>query len=159
MSSQIFESVYSCFDNARLACAEQNSNKSYPIEIWKKRQLGYLEVASVRAPRQESLTRILDNYEIDQVLDFGGGSGWLFRFLRNAGYRISSQIIGETEDTISWFRRFNPEIIWMDNLSLRKFEVCEKNSLLYSNSCIQYLGDLESDFFDLLTKPWEGYYS
>ena len=155
MKNQIFEGVYDSYQAAYFDCIEINTNTDYPAEIWKSRQLEYLKKASEGAPRQESITEVLKNEKIDQIVDFGGGSGWLFKHLSKVGYEVQSQIVVETEDAISWFEEFNQDVVWIKNSSLRDFVLKDNNSILYSNSCIQYLDDSKSDFLEFLSFPWK----
>ena len=155
MKNQIFKSVYDSYEAAYLDCTQFNAKINYPVEIWKSRQLEYLSKASEGAPRQESITKVLLSNDIDQIVDFGGGSGWLFKYLRNLGLEVQSKIVVETEDSIRWFRKFNNEVVWIENSSLSDLVVRENTSILYTNSCIQYLDDLKSDFLDFLSFPWK----
>ena len=155
MKNQIFEGVYDSYQAAHLDCIEINTKTDLPVEIWKSRQLEYLKNASEGAPRQESITEVLKSEKIDQIVDFGGGSGWLFKHLSKVGHEVQSQIVIETEDAISWFQEFNQDVVWMKNSSLRDLVVKENNSILYSNSCIQYLDNSKSDFLEILSFPWK----
>jgi len=151
----IFQGVYERFQEVKFACTSENLGQTYPLDIWKERQLGYLEYASHSSPREESLSKILRSNRINQILDFGGGSGWLFKYLSNIGFEIESQIVVETNETISWFKEFNQEVTWMNQSSLGDLVVLEDQAVLYTNSCIQYLEDLENDFLNLLSHPWK----
>jgi len=155
MKNQIFEFIYENFEDANSACSVLNTNKHYPVEIWRTRQLSYLTDASLVSPRQESITEILISNEISQVVDFGGGSGWMFRYLSMRGLNVVSRIVIETESSVEWFREFNKEVVWVTKSSLRDLVVMDGKSILYSNSCIQYLEDLDLQFLELLLKPWK----
>lgn len=154
MKNFIFESIHETYHAAYQDCVERNVDINYPVEIWKKRQLEYLTQASHKAPRSESITKVIKCNRIDQIVDYGGGSGWLFRYLANTGYEVNSRIVVETDDSIIWFREFNPDVVWMSSSSLMNLFVQENSSVLYSNSCIQYLGDFNVEFEDILSLPW-----
>jgi twitching motility protein PilJ len=65
---------------------------------------------------------------------------------RNATQQIGALVNNiqlETNETISWFKEFNQEVTWMNQSSLRDLVVLEDQAVLYTNSCIQYLEDLE----------------
>lgn len=155
MKNQIFECVYDSYAAAYQECSEMNTDAAFPVDIWKNRQLDYLTKASEAAPRQESITKILKSNDIDQIVDFGGGSGWLFKYLTGVGHEVRSKIVVETEETISWFKGFNQEVSWFKNSSLKDLVVRENNSILYTNSCIQYLDETRSDYFEILSFPWK----
>jgi putative methyltransferase (TIGR04325 family) len=155
MRNQIFEFTYASYKDAHASCSVLNANQDYPAEIWKSRQLSYLTDASLASPRQESISEVLISNQISQVVDFGGGSGWIFRYLSMRDLQVVSRIVIETESSVEWFREFNKEVVWVTKSSLGELEVMDGKSVLYSNSCIQYLEDLKVDFLDLLLKPWE----
>jgi len=155
MKNQIFEFVYDSYEAAFQDCIEINTNINYPVDIWKNRQLEYLTKASVAAPRQESITKVLKVNDINQIVDFGGGSGWLFKYLSGISREVESRIVVETEETISWFREYNQEVSWMKNSSLKDLVVRKNTSILYTNSCIQYLDETKSDYFEILSFPWK----
>ncbi len=153
MSNQIFQGIYQNYDSALSACERYNLDLNYPIKIWKRRQLDYMSLAKNHSPRFESISGVLAKNSIQQVVDFGGGSGWLFTHLANLGYKINSRIVVETQETISWFKEYNQEVTWITDSNLNELNPIKNSAILYSNSCIQYIETLRH-LKSVLLRPW-----
>jgi putative methyltransferase (TIGR04325 family) len=155
MSNYIFQESFPTYERALEFCTGKNINKSFPAEIWKARQLEFLRKAKLGlSPRVESITKILESERDLSIVDFGGGSGWLFQYLGTLGFKSNCLMIVETEESISWFKEKDSDFFWITNNAFFHFELTGDKNVFYSNSCIQYLGNLEAFFEEILTKSW-----
>lgn len=119
--------------------------------VWKKRQEDFFGLASEgRPPRWLSFVDLPLISEIDRIVDFGGGSGWLELVLKKYLNRDITYINIETKKSISMFQNnilSTPIVI--DDLLTHNHSQCEHPALLYSNSVIQYPGALD-DLFKII---------
>jgi len=95
--------------------------------------------------RHSSLTTVLSNSRRENIaiVEFGGGSGWLFAFLDRSSIKsLREYIIIETQEVIRYFHNEweeNSIVKFVDIDSLSR--VFQEEVVLYSNSVLQYFED------------------
>lgn len=152
----IFRDTYVNFLETKEACENYNFSISFPDDIWRRRQEMFLRTSlSGEAPRPEILSTFLPGKNVRRLLDFGGGSGWLVPFLKSKGIIFDVMDVVETEESITWFSSMNSEIHWIRNKDLQFENIDSSETLFYSNSCIQYLPNLEEFLGQLLKNDWK----
>ena len=155
MSNYIFQELFPTYDKALEFCTGKNLNNNFPVEIWRARQLEFLRKARLGlSPRAESISKILEIERDLRIVDFGGGSGWLFQYLETLGFESNCLMIVETDESISWFREKDSDCIWMTNNEFVHFNLIGDKNVFYSNSCIQYIDGIEIFFKEILVKTW-----
>lgn len=153
--NSIFKGIYPDHEEAENYSRIVNGDAKYPQEIWKARQLSFLELASTgKVAREEVLSKILRDSGLRNVVDFGGGCGWIFKALEMNGLELAEKTIIETAETIDWFSMINPNLVWQkyDEVDLR--DINTDRAVLYSNSCIQYIPDAYEYLQKLISYDW-----
>ncbi len=155
MSNYIFQECFSTYEQAFDFCEKSNIGKKFPADVWQVRQLEFLRKSRLGiSPRAESISEILAKEKDLKIVDFGGGSGWLFQYLKALGYDANCLAIVETDESISWFNKGNIDSVWKTNKELTELELNGQKEVFYSNSCIQYVDKIEPFLGLILKKPW-----
>ena len=148
MGLPIFLGKYESYDSA-LESRQNFTGVPYESKRWLERQKSFLvEASNGRASRPSSLLEILLNGKFQTIVDFGGGSGWLFEFIRTK-IEISAYTVIELSTTCE---AFSPEHIERVNFSYMESSTAgisnlKKSEVFYSNSTLQYI-PLRSVFLD-----------
>jgi putative methyltransferase (TIGR04325 family) len=148
MGLPIFLEKYESYDSA-LESRRNFSGEPYESLRWLDRQKSFLvEASNGRASRPSSLPEYLLNRKFRSVVDFGGGSGWLFEFIRTK-IEMSAYTVIELPTTCE---AFAPEHIERVNFlylesSQSGISNLKKSDIFYSNSTLQYI-QLYSVFLD-----------
>jgi putative methyltransferase (TIGR04325 family) len=118
----------------------------FPEEIWKLRQLSLLQNPSQGSEvRLESITEYFPKNSNPEILDFGGGSGWLFEKLDNFFEGGISYTLVETKQSLETFdflhedrrTRNNFKALSIDNLIFQESD--RTDLVIYFNSVLQYI--------------------
>jgi hypothetical protein len=156
VTNRIFKGIYKDNGICQAAAEIANTDVEYPADIWKSRQLAFLNSAnSGHAPRPQLLSEYLNIGNFNKLIDFGCGSGWLISLMQKKGFQFEETIGIETREAISWFEDFNPEINWQTLENFHPVDEFGMDSIFYSNSCIQYFQDSEMVLSNLLKYNWE----
>jgi putative methyltransferase (TIGR04325 family) len=149
LGNPIFENKFQSYSECLDYCNFKNKKdgiESFPEEVWKSRQLRLFKNPSQGSEvRLESITEYFPQSCNLEILDFGGGSGWLFEKLdklckRNINYTLIETTHSlETFDFLHEDRRklSNFKALSMNNLKFRDSKSNE--SVIYVNSVLQYI--------------------
>ena len=156
MENYIFKGLYNDSFVCQAAAQIANKDVEYPTEIWKSRQVAFLNSAkSGHAPRPQILSEYLNTGKFENLIDLGCGSGWIISLMQEKGFQFNEMIGIETSEAISWFKDFNPKINWQTLEHFNTADDFANQTILYSNSCIQYFQDLEVVLSELLKHNWD----
>lgn len=119
--------------------------KVWESDRWVKRQLKFLELARDGIFERESplLESVISNSDSTTVVDFGGGSGWLYHKIKSLGIQFENYIIVESRDLHNECNHTKNDYSFVksENLDMVRLETSSL-VILYLNSVMQYL---ESD--------------
>ena len=126
----------SCALNSMDQSKEAINQEAYATSKWLERQMYFYELSlKGNSPRFTNLSLLCALSEVTQVVDVGGGSGWVKNLLpKDINYRNLELVA-----TAQYFRKkLNVEDFFVENV-----QEVEKSShtILYSNSTIQYFLD------------------
>ena len=130
----------------------KNNDEVWESDRWVSRQKNFLELARLGKFERESilLESLLSRTESNTVIDFGGGSGWLYHKLESMNFQFDTYINVESmnlhENCKHQVEKYN-FINLNSELSLLKDYPGTK--VLYLNSVLQYLEN-DNKLFELL---------
>jgi len=102
-------------------------------------------------PRHTSIIEFLDSGSIENIVDFGGGPGWIWAYLVNTNSHGNMSYYNyELESSRLAFEYLNQQLPSMNFAEIDKISnlIFDRN-LLYSNSVLQYFEN-NSVFLDLI---------
>lgn len=150
----IFEGKFNSYSEAASYCEFANRNKTYPSSIWYKRQWDYVKSAKQGiTPRSQSITDFVSQFESDLIVDFGGGSGWLYHLLKVQNLTNQKYHLIETAESLSLFANIISENTEFSSTTIEQALLSDYqavNPLLYSNSVFQYISDYKHIVENLL---------
>ena len=140
-----FKKYLECFQYCS-AKNHESGNIQFPERIWRERQiLQFGEQSSGQDYRSESISNFLRADTLYHILDFGGGSGWLFEKIQSVHSEKFEYCLVETNESLQLFADLhegrrgvgNFMALNLDQLSTRQFSAAE--NVLYINSVLQYI--------------------
>jgi putative methyltransferase (TIGR04325 family) len=122
----------------------RNNTGVWESARWVSRQKNFLELARQGKFERKSilLENLLSQSVPSTIIDFGGGSGWLYHRLENLNFQIDAYINVESinlhENCVHQVDRYN----FIDlNSDLSQLNDFPGTKVLYLNSVVQYLED------------------
>lgn len=141
----IFSSQTDARNYEKTLLARKFTDNAYESHRWLERQNGFLRIAmNGFIPRKSSLINFKEKNEIKSIIDFGGGSGWLFFVLKSQleWSHMEKYYVVENDTMVKYFAN-NKSDRGIQYLVLNKLKKKdEKIDCLYINSVIQYLPNL-----------------
>ena len=145
-NNYIWLGKFTTFDEANEKAQKFNSAKEnmdvsvgFQSEPWKKRQIGMYEGAMNGLwPRVSTLPEQLQGLDKVEVIDLGGGSGWIYwKLINEIETEKLTYINLELPSTVQAFNELSsdiPNFTWVSDY--KKIEEASTDRVLYSNSCI-----------------------
>jgi putative methyltransferase (TIGR04325 family) len=125
---------------------EESERTVFPQDIWRRRQMEELEKQrSGRGNRSESISKALNIDTFYNIVDFGGGSGWLFEKIKSIQATNFHYYLIETAESLQTFENINEQRKAFTNFMAASLAEFEKQDLtlgkniLYINSVLQYI--------------------
>jgi putative methyltransferase (TIGR04325 family) len=123
---------------------ESRKSEVWESERWVSRQKSFLELALLGIYERESL--LLDNNLLKSVsgtvVDFGGGSGWLYHKIEKMDFDLEGYINVESIDLHTSCQHNKNDYSFMEiGSSLSNIKYSSDTRILYLNSVLQYLDD------------------
>ena len=140
------------FENLILLNKENNSEDVWLSARWISRQNEFLlESLKGKTPRPHSFQYLLKfiNQPLD-IVDFGGGSGWLFHSLSLSGIDIKSYVNVESINLHDACTLNHACYFYITPAEVGSHKWRATNSILYFNSVIQYF-ESDSFMFDIIS--------
>ena len=147
MKNYIWYGLFASYEEAETEASKLNepitnaSNDGFNSKIWQEKQITmYQEALNGVCNRNTNIESALVDSEIESIIDFGGGSGWIYAFLQNKPRLKNIRYFNlETPSTKAAFERViktSKLYKWLDyNDTGSNFGI----NMIYSNSAIQYL--------------------
>lgn len=134
----------------------ENTHQGFNSEKWHSRQIEMLESAETGCwPRKTTILNYLSIHEPTQLIDLGGGSGWLWAGLLKSYAPTEWEYLNiELDTTREAFESHTSHLnglSWHTDSKAYLPKIKTKN-ILYSNSCLQYLEN--NDFLLELVKSF-----
>lgn len=145
-----------------------DTNSSYPTNLfgvseWLNRQGALRDridplvtsVETAALPRPTNLPLLVAGGEVRSIVDFGGGSGWVYNACTRLGMDLTDYLVLEIPEVVE---RFKP--LSLGPLQFRKFSEApldtEVADVVYSNSALQYARDNQSlcDVISAVSPRW-----
>lgn len=106
---------------------------------WRERQIELLQKSENNDSRPQSITQFLKSEDkYFDIVDFGGGSGWLLHVLLNDEVTIGKYFNIENQNLHTYCNQKHPQYIYLNIDEFRLFPWLGENSILYLNSVLQY---------------------
>ncbi len=139
--------------NLVLLNKENSSDDVWLSPRWVKRQQEFLsESLKGNTPRPHSFLKLLEITDAPiSVVDFGGGSGWLFHALSSSGFDLKSYVNVENIDLHETCNQEHFEYSYLPLNEVETYNWKSGNSVLYLNSVIQYFAS-DNSLFEITTK-------
>jgi putative methyltransferase (TIGR04325 family) len=108
------------------------------------------------SPRPSNLPLVCAMTKPNEILDFGGSSGWCYDYLQNSlpNHGVKSYDVVETEDVVNYMNNSK-----LHNAPVKYTTINDLNNdcdLLYCNSVLQYLGS-NASLFSLIERTTPEY--
>lgn len=158
----IFEFRFKDFSSANSIAQEMNTaaNLAFQSETWLTRQNEILmEALRGNFKRLTHLPFIASTLDIKKIIDFGGGSGWVFATLGDPiKDRIEKYQVIENNEMCKFFAtKFSNEKISFSTVdSIKKNHLFDNTDILYLNSVMQYFENQE--YFNLVVDSYSPEY-
>lgn len=139
--------------NLVLLNRENSSENVWLSPRWVKRQQEFLsESLKGNTPRPHSFLELLEFAdEPISIVDFGGGSGWLFHALSFSGYILESYVNVESINLHETCNQEHLEYIYVPLNEIENHNWKSSISVLYLNSVIQYF-ESDNSLFEITKK-------
>jgi len=131
--------------------SKDESESLFAVPDWLRRQrdllnstIAALSRLSHEQPRRPSLLPLLvadTSSAAKNIVDFGGGCGWVFAACQHARARIEHYTIIELSSVVSEFSPVNEGPLRYCDVSTFLQSPQLRTDILYSNSCLQYQSD------------------
>jgi putative methyltransferase (TIGR04325 family) len=151
MGEAIFLGKFKNYLECRQKCDSQNEDSGrtqFPKDIWRQRQLQEFDKQrSGQDKRSETISKFLKIDTFYNILDFGGGSGWLFERIQSVYAGSFQYYLLETPESLELFEDINTVRAALMNFtatSLDQFGIQDLSvgeSILYINSVLLYIED------------------
>jgi putative methyltransferase (TIGR04325 family) len=140
-------------ENLVLQNRENLSNDVWSSSRWVKRQQEFLtESLEGTTPRPHSFRELLEFIaEPLNIVDFGGGSGWLFHTLLFSGINVQSYVNVESINLHDTCNQRHSNYFYLTPEELETHCWNSDNYVLYFNSVIQYF-ESDNSLFEILKK-------
>ena len=132
---------------------ENSSDNVWLSPRWVKRQQEFLsESLKGNTPRPHSFLELLefDDQPIS-IVDFGGGSGWLFHSLLFSDFKLESYVNVESINLHETCHQKHLEYFYLPPNEIETYNWKSDNSILYLNSVIQYF-ESDNSLFEITKK-------
>jgi putative methyltransferase (TIGR04325 family) len=151
MGEAIFLGKFESYLECRQKCSSQNEESGstqFPKDIWRERQLQEFDKQrSGQDNRSETISSFLKIDSFYHILDFGGGSGWLFDRIQSVYAGSFQYYLLETTESLEVFQDINTSRAALVNFTATSLEqfgsqnLSVGESILYINSVLQYIED------------------
>ncbi len=149
MHNYIWYGHFSSYAEAQIEASRLNapsineSEDGFNSKIWQEKQIIMFQKAlNGEYVRNTNIETALLDLEVDSVIDFGGGSGWIFALLQNKpelkGIKYFNVELASTKVAFERVIKKSNMYQWID---LDDSGPNVGQNMIYSNSAIQYLSD------------------
>lgn len=144
----VWKGVHKDF-SAAVRDAGSIQSTAFSTQSWLQRQAKLVESSSINTqtgliegPRPTSLLQVLAAADTDLIIDFGGGSGWVYSFLKRFGLHPRRYIVVDLPEVVEYFLLNPTEGVeyYSFGQQIPKIEAYS-NRVMYSNSALQYSAD------------------
>jgi putative methyltransferase (TIGR04325 family) len=142
-----FESYLECHQKCS-AKNEESGSTQFPKDIWRQRQLQEFDKQRTgQYNRSQTISNFLKIDTFYNILDFGGGSGWLFDRIQSVYAGRFQYYLLETDESLEVFEDINNSRAALVNFTATNLDQFSNSNLsvgeniLYINSVLQYIED------------------
>jgi putative methyltransferase (TIGR04325 family) len=149
---QVWDGHFATFDEAQRSLENHELRTSlFGLPAWLSRQnllladsrrsLTEVSVSGISRPTLLPLLIARGGPAARRVVDFGGGSGWVFATCERAQIPIESYIVIELPEVVTAFaEQADNRISFCDPSAFLSMD-CDLTDVMYTNSCLQYQRD------------------
>ena len=131
---------------------DQPSGAGFDSSQWLDKQKSMLGLAANGVlPRSASVFELLDNSSVENIIDFGGGPGWVWAYIVNSNLHKDMKYYNiELESSRLAFEYLSKELPKMKFTTIEKIsKLIHDKNIVYCNSVLQYFEN-NSTFLSLI---------